>query len=91
MNLQRSKMSALKYDTMVEEVQTLVKRESMYTIHPNGENLVDSRYRGRSSPRNTMSISPCNAVVSSMRDKICQWMYRVVDHCNYDRKVTFIA
>ena len=84
-------MSALKYDTMVEEVQTLVKRESMYRIYPNGENLVGSSHGDRSSPRNAMAISPCNDIVATMRDKICQWMYRVVDHCDYDRKVTFIA
>lgn len=146
MNLESlNQESALKHVRMVEEVQTLVKRECHYRILPREKSSVvlssssrhyeeeedhdmddnhdehEHEHSLRSSPRNVMysasssssspapqktkddnddvvssltsssPSSPSNIILKTMREKICQWMYRVVDHCNFDRKITFIA
>ncbi len=100
MNFQPNQVSAQRHVRMVEEIQALLNRELMYRTYPIlGDIFPEEEGHcndSRLSPRNVMLYtssdqSSTNSIVKSMREKVCQWMYRVVDHFNYDRRVTFTA
>ena len=38
-----------------------------------------------------VDTSIASSSVTVMREKICQWMYKVVDHCNLDRQIIYTA
>ena len=90
----------------VDILQTLRKRESLYILDyiPLNKKPRKSAVECRvDSPHSIAAIvSPAddsNKSVSpkttsstlTMRGNVCQWMYKVVDFCDYDRKVTFLA
>lgn len=87
-------------DTEKCEFIALIQRESKYNYEyhddafqlPTGSN---SKLTRKQSP-NTVILQDDDESESVylqdvMRSKMCQWMYRVVDYCDFDRKVTFIA
>ena len=66
----------------------LIQRESRYENHYNAQPI--KRPTGVESPISVKYHIDVFAA-SKMREKICQWMYRVIDFCNYDRKITYTA
>ena len=88
-------------DTEECEFIALIQRESRYTYEFHDDALQLST--GGCNPKVFRKESPSTVILHDdneaesiyvqevMRSKMCQWMYRVVDYCDFDRKVTFIA
>lgn len=76
----------------LDDILALIHRESRYDNHYTVQSV--ARPTGLESPTSIKchdDLFTASNVAGKMREKICQWMYRVVDFCNYDRKITFTA
>lgn len=75
-----------------DDIVALFHRESRYEHHYNDQ--LNTRMIGAESPTSTLhhdNLLTTSTVASKRREKICQWMYRVTDFYNYDRKITYTA
>ena len=90
-----------------DTLQALKKRESLYILDympskkkPRRSAIARYAYSPRTIDAITTSETDgtkksvpteTSSSTSTMRGNVCQWMYKVVDFCDYDRKVTFLA
>ncbi len=89
----------------IDSLQALKRRESLYILDDLPLKKKPRRSAAECSPRTVLATITTSATdgseksvppttdssTSVMRKNICQWMYKVVDFCDYDRKVTFLA
>jgi hypothetical protein len=83
----------LRDECKADQFLALIKREAMYSSSaPRKPGKLSGLSAHNTDPYNKNYLfCDSNDEHTVMREKICKWMYAVVDYCNYDRKITFIG
>mmetsp|Transcript_6286 Transcript_6286/g.15628 ORF Transcript_6286/g.15628 Transcript_6286/m.15628 type:complete len:274 (+) Transcript_6286:205-1026(+) len=75
-------------DQAVDEWNSLVEREEKVAYQVQPSSSLDGQYRGEHSSSALANGNPCPPL---WREKICEWCFQVIDHCDIDRDVVSIA
>lgn len=93
-------------DEALDQWRALAEREEAYKVQPPSTSLDEHKNKGKSSSdqnlqqhedssstssHNSDGNHPIHSCPPMWREKICEWCFQVVDHCDIDRDVVSIA